>query len=572
MCLISFINNFGVDVLPDNISEKLKEIVLKDSDVATKRNAFLVLSKLDPKESLLVTKEILHNNDINELADLFTMALVENLKALCTIFPREKSKILKLLIDFSNHKSHSVLFEIGTSLISLSSNPHTIRTSVNILCNLLQEQKDNNKLIVILKKLIEVKNKYRDILEEQILSFVIILDSGCTTELRKLLFELISELIRESNISKVFEIFISNFNKFKNVNETELITEFKNMILMCMYRNIKKFPSTINKIYPTFLLEKCLLYDSKNSFTDNQILIIRDLFYIFPQNFRDEFLNKIINSFEDITSSEIMQTCIWILAEYSSEIKTIKKAFDLIMKNIGDLSLVYSEKIGSEELDPQKLNEKKVITKTIILPDGTYGTQTIQMDSSEYNKQKDNKFLRKFILETNFFFSTNLVVAITRMVVNLYYLDIETRENFNTYFYNTLNIICAILKLESEKIFKDPDNVSRIIMCLEFLTKCDFDQFSQWINESRAIYDKHYQDVIGSLSKDKNYSNKKKKVDFDESINFRHVKPYDPENFDIIEDETNEESLDHNKNEDSIKKNKFIEVLTGSDVSFCLLL
>jgi hypothetical protein len=570
MCVISFVNNFGVDVLPDNITEKLKELILKDSDVATKRNAYLVLSRIDAKESLLITREILTSNEINELADLFALAIVENLKNLCSTFPREKSKFIKMLMDLSSHKSHSVLFEIGNSLLSLSSNPNTVKNAVNILCNLLGEQKDNNTLIIILKKLIEIKNKYRDILEEQIVSFAIILDSGCTTELRKLLFELISELIKESNISRVFEIFMADFNKLKTVTETEHTLEFKNMILMCMYKNIKKFPSC-NKAFSLFILEKCLLYDSKNTFQDSQIMIIKDLFFIYQEN---DFSVKIIQCFEDINSAEILQACIWILAEYTNDLKTIKKVFDLIMKNMGDLNLEFSDNeennLGNNSTSNSTTGgQKKTITKTVVLPDGTYGTETIVIDPTEYNKQKETKFLRKFLLETNFFFATNLVVALTRMVINMHYLDQETGDIFKTYFYNTVNIICAVLKMNSEKIFKDPDNVSRINMCLEFLISNDFESFQNWIKESKELFNEYYHSLLSNANKGA-VSHKKKKVDVDEFISFRHVKPYDPDNFDIVEDEqTDENSAEKRKilEEAGKKKNKFIEVLTGSDVS-----
>jgi hypothetical protein len=476
-------------------------------------------------------------------------------------------------MDLSNHKSHSVLFEIGNSLIQLSTNPNTIRSAVNILCNLLVEQKDNNTLIIILKKLIEIKNKYRDVLEEQILSFAIILDSGCTTELRKLLFELISDLIKESNISRVFEIFIADFNKIKNVNDTDFTLEFKNMILMCMFKSIKRFPS-INKNFPIFLLEKCLLYDSKNTFLDDQIMIVKDLFYIFTEkdsnhNYSSEFVSKILNCFEDINSSEILQSCIWLVAEYTNDIKGIKKVFDLIMKNMGDLNLeLLGESSDNMELSQNSTNltEKKTISKTVILPDGTYGTQTIVIDPSDYNKHKETKFLRKFLLETNFFFATNLAVALTRMVINLYYLDIDTQETFKTYFYNTINIICAILKINSEKIFKDPDNISRITMCLEFLISNDFENFNNWIRESREIFNDYYYNILHSRGTAKNIQ-KKRIVAVDDFISFRHVKPFDPDNFDTVDEEEVEAFSEKKKIDDSSKKNtKFTEVLTGSDV------
>lgn len=567
MCLISFVNNFGIDVLPDNIGERLKELILKDNDIATKRNAYLVLSKVDPKESYLITKELLQTNEVNDIGDLFALTIVENLKNLCTLIPKDKSKLIKLILDLSNHKSHSVLFEIGITLIQLSSNPNNIRNAVNILCNLLVEQKDNNTLIIILKKLMEIKNKYRDILEEQILSFAIILDANCSSELRKLLFELISDLIKESNITSVFEILVNDFNKIKNINDNPSTIEFKNMILMSLYKNIKKFPN-VNKSYPIFLLERCLMYDSKNTFLDDQLSIFKDLFFMYSKTLGNEFINKIFHHFGDINSAEIVQTCVWMISEYADNLETLKKMFDLIMKNIGDLNFELLETNGLETQIKDVKTEKKTITKTVVLPDGTYGTQTIVVDPSEFNKQKDTKFLRNFILETSFFFSTNIAVSLTRIVIQMFYLDqSENKDIFKAYYFNTINIICAILKMNSHKIYKDPDNISRVTMCLDFLLNSDFERFMKWVEESKELY---YTFYANQNSKTSSHvaSHLGKRANVDDYISFRHVKPFDPDNMDIVEDEVQEIPLEKKKMDDLTSNNnqhKFTEVLTGSE-------
>jgi coatomer subunit beta len=559
LCLFSIITNFGVDALPNNIVEQLKDMIEKDGDTSVRRNAYIALSKINVNESLQITRDILNANDINEINDLFTITIVENLRNLCKQSPKHKSKLLKMLTDLSSHKSHSVLFELGNSLLQLSSNPNIVRNAVNILCNLLVEQKDNNTLIIILKKLIEIKQKYKEILEEQVLSFAIILNSNCTNELRKLLFELISDLIKESNISSVFDIFINDFNKLKNVNDTDFTIEFKNMILMCMYKNIQKYP-VLNKTYPMYLLEKCLLYNSRNTFINEQITIVKDLLHIYGNVYNQEFLNLIVKNFEDINSAEILQACIWLLAEFANDIDSLKKVFDLIMKNIGDLNLELIDK-KNEKIIP---TEKKIITKTVILPDGTYGTQTIEVDPYEYMKQKENtKYLRQFILETNFFFSTNLIGALTRILINILYKDeSQGKEEFKKYYFNTVDIICAVLKMKSEKIYIDPDNKSRVNMCLNSLVENDIEQLYQWMMESKEIYNKSYQ----KPDEKKDDNSVKHVANVDDFINFRHVRQFDPDNIDFVEEEVEIASLKTAHDDQLKSNNKFIEVLTGCEV------
>lgn len=557
--------------MPESIIKTLKEIIEKDSDITCKRNAYLALAKINKDESFAVTKEILVSSDINEIGDLFILAIIENLRNLCLLFPKEKGRMLKILIDLSSHKSNSVLFEIANSLILLSSNPNLIKTAVGIFCNLLVDQKDNNILIIILKKLIKIKSKHRDILEEQILSFAIILNSTTNSEIRKLLFDLIIELLKESNITQVFDVFINDLNKLRGVNETETNIQFKNMILDCMHKGLKRFPKT-NPIYALFLLDRCILYDSKSAFINEQIIILKDLFFIFP-NLRKDFILKIISNLDDIQNNEILQLVLWLFSEFINDIELIKKTYLIIMKNLGDLNFesISESSINKKSNQIANIPDKKVITKTIILPDGTYGTQQIVLDSSEVNKQKENKFLRSFILESNFFFSTNLILALTRLVIKMFYLDdSEKKETYNTFFYNTINIICAILKIRSEKIYKDPDNVNRINFCLECLINKDFDIFNNIVNESREGYNEFYsklmiEDANAYLKENNNRSIIKNVDDF---LSFRYVKNNDGESLDFT-DEDREKNMQEsntiifgNKN-----GNKFIEVVTGTEVT-----
>ena len=342
MCVLSFIDNFGVDIVPDSLPDDLKEIILKDNDTATRRNAYVFYCRISPMESLSLTQQIMENNEISELGDLFALCIVENLRKLSKIFPQRSSTFIHLLLELSVHKSHSVLFEIGSLLLEISSNPNIVSSAVNILCSLLHEERDNNTLIIILKKLYGIKNRHGEILQEQILTFANLINLNYAIELRQLSFELIDELISESSITQVFDKFINIFTQLNSVNESEFTIDLKNSMLKCMLKNIIKFPK-IDKLYPLFVLEKNLTFKKDKLYVYNQINSIRELFTVYSkkddekcQSIIKEMLNKIIKMFEEIDQYEIMETCIWILANYSGELPLLKQTFDLIMKNLGD--------------------------------------------------------------------------------------------------------------------------------------------------------------------------------------------------------------------------------------------
>ena len=589
MCVLSFIDNFGVDIVPDSLPDDLKEIILKDTDTATRRNAYVLYSRISPMESLSLTQEIMENNEISELGDLFALCIVENLRKLNKIFPQKSSNFIHLLLELSVHKSHSVLFEIGSLLLEISSNPNVVSSAVNILCSLLHEERDNNTLIIILKKLYNIKNRHGEILQEQILTFANLINLNYAVELRNLSFKLIDELITESTITQVFDKFMNIFTQLNSVNESEFTIELKSSMLKCMLKNIIKFPK-IDKMYILFVLEKNITFKKDKLFVYSQISTIKQLFTVYNKSedensilILNEMLKKIIKLFEEIDQYEIMETCIWILANYSKDVPLLQQSFDLILKNLGDLNFEFlEEELTLEKMDSDIINNdsaKRTVTKTVILPDGTYGTVTEILDVKEIKKQKEFKYLRKFILETSFYFSANLVSALTNIIFKMNKLKFD---KFKIYYFNTLNIICAILKMNSKLIYKDPDNTNHIKMCLKFLLSNNNTIYDEW-NSYMQKYEKQLKLAQDQTKLEQELSNIKSK-DFknnqpDDFISFRHCKIYDPDNPDLGEDESdmnlinkqnveiNDELFNTNlsSRESDNKKRRFVEVLSGTE-------
>ena len=601
MCILSFIDNFGVDIVPDSLPDDLKDIILKDNDTATRRNAYVLYSRISPMESLSLTQEIMENNEISELGDLFALCIVENLRKLNKIFPQRSSNFIHLLLELSVHKSHSVLFEIGSLLLEISSNPNVVSSAVNILCSLLHEERDNNTLIIILKKLYGIKNRHGEILQEQILTFANLINLNYAIELRKLSFELIDELITESTITQVFDKFINIFTQLNSVNESEFTIDLKNSMLKCMLKNIIKFPQ-IDKMYSLFVLEKNLTFKKDKLYVYNQIKSIRELFTVYSkkddekcQNIIKEMLNKIIKLFEEIDQYEIMETCIWILANYSTELSLLKQTFDLIMKNLGDLDFENYENENIlqniDENNNKSDSSKRTITKTVVLPDGTYGTVTEVLDVKEIKKQKEIKYLRKFLLETTFYFSANLVSGLTNIIFKMKKLEFD---KYNIYYFNAINIICSILKMKSKLVYKDPDNTNHIQMCLKFLLTNNDTIYEEW-NQYMQKYENSLKIEQDKSKKEEEQLYLKKNKDFinnqpDDFISFRHCKMYDPDNFDVedddnilninknanLEKDNDDDNIDEQNSllnslsfgtnrETSNKKRRFIEVLSGSE-------
>lgn len=129
------------------------------------------------------------------------------------------------------------------------------------------------------------------------------------------------------------------------------------------------------------------MFDSKGVFASLEtIRFIREVIEIHPQH-REYIFKKICDSFEDIRSHLVIRIALWILGEYAMSEKEVELAFTTIKKNIGSLPIIKQEATANKEEGKTGDDGPRVITKTIILPDGSYGTETIVMDDPQKAKQ-----------------------------------------------------------------------------------------------------------------------------------------------------------------------------------------
>lgn len=165
--------------------------------------------------------------------------------------------------------------------------------------------------------------------------------------------------------------------------------EYRYLLIKSVNQLTQNFPETI----PSFLkplMDSFLMFDNRSTFTSLEtILFIREVIEVHPEH-RQVIFDKICDSFEDIRSHLVIRVALWILGEYATSQKDIDRAYETIKKNIGTLPLFNQEQASDLNTEESKESTQssgpKVITKTIILPDGSYGTETIVVDDPQKAK------------------------------------------------------------------------------------------------------------------------------------------------------------------------------------------
>ena len=226
-------------------------------------------------------------------------------------------------------------------------------------------------------------------------------------------------------------------------------------------------------------MDSFLMFDNRSAFTSLEtILFIREVIEVHPEH-RQAIFEKICDSFENIRSHLVIRVALWILGEYATTQKDIERAFDVIKRNVGALPLFVPKDLDQIDGESDKnqgasaSTGPKVITKTIILPDGSYGTETIVVDDpmkakAQGSKSTDDNYpLRRALINTeDDFVSSCLAITLTK-------LAIKTKKNlsskYNQMAVDAILIICALMKGHQKKRY-DPDSKQRMQVCLRILS------------------------------------------------------------------------------------------------------
>ena len=88
------------------------------------------------------------------------------LRNLCKSDQTQKARLMNAIFMLSNSKSSSVLFECANTITQLTTAPKAIKVAIQSYLNLLAEQNDNNVKIIVLDKILELRHRYKKVLED----------------------------------------------------------------------------------------------------------------------------------------------------------------------------------------------------------------------------------------------------------------------------------------------------------------------------------------------------------------------------------------------------------------------
>ena len=171
------------------------------------------------------------------------------------------------------------------------------------------------------------------------------------------------------------------------------------------------------------LMDSFLQFEKKGSMASLEtIIFIREVIEVYPEH-RDSILKKLYGLIQNIKNHLVLRVAIWIIGEYSVTNEEIEKAYQTITKNVGALPVFEIKKDDEETKQPADAGNTgpKMITKTVIMADGSYGTETIYVEDPSQiteKKEEDSFPLRKCLKNADDdFLASCIAISLTKLAV-----------------------------------------------------------------------------------------------------------------------------------------------------------
>ena len=504
-CLYELFCRFGEEVITD-CDQKMIELLSRESDMNTKRNAIVLLFKVNPEAAADYVFDALQADGIGSFNDIIQLVIVRNLFELCKSDPNSKSKFLKLILEFIHSPFYSVLFELGNSIAEFSSNSNVISSTVCQMVRILQELPDVSIKLIILQKLFFFKSLSSKYIEPAIPECLKLLSTE-NTEVRIKIIKLIEGYVNQSNVDeflvKMKALFLITNDPTININLNDKLKKnlLKSLIKIIRQKNNGKFQfkeDTFKEIF-VFLIEN----DHKRN---SNITLLKSFFEIVllsRGNFKTDFLKIAVGCFLSIQNSEVLITLFTLVRQEIDSATQAESVFEVFSDLNAPLKELVAKTISHSNETVAEI--KKVQTfKTVIKEDGSYGTEIAEETSSSLNVNLENsryKFLilmlsSNNVLLINFFRnlvnlahlldknSTSGKKAISNVCLSIFLLyNYKQKEaNQDEFVFTELNQLVKELLNDAEKPMKIPQKKMSLISNSSFESKQVEKSVSQFDN------------------------------------------------------------------------------------------
>jgi coatomer subunit beta len=205
-------------------------------------------------------------------------------------------------------ESPAVSYEAAWTLVSLSTAPTAVRACAQAFVSLLNSTSDNNIKLIILDRLNDLKKHHLKVIQEILMDILRALSSP-NIDICKKTLHLAIDMVSPRSIEEVIQVLKREVIR---TQETELEhgEEYKTLLIQTIHKCALRFAEVADSV--VLVLLDFLAGDGGYDVIQCVKSIVEQY-----QSFRSSVIGKVIENFDEISTSDGLRAGLWLLAEYS---------------------------------------------------------------------------------------------------------------------------------------------------------------------------------------------------------------------------------------------------------------
>lgn len=473
LAIYTIFKNFD-QLIPD-APELVHSYLEGEQDASCKRNAFMMLIHVDRERALDYLTTCI--DQVNEFNDILQLVIVELVYKVCYSNPGERSRFIRCIYNLLQSSSPAVRYEAAGTLVTLSSTPTAVKAAAQCYIDLIVRESDNNVKLIVLDRLITLKEipAHEKVLQDLVMDILRVLSSP-DLEVRRKTLSLVLDLISPRNVEEIVLVLKKEVANTSNGGgeggDQKDVTGYRQCLVRTLHHCSVRFSIVAPAVVPLLL---DFLSDSDEGTAEDVLVFVREAIQRYPQ-LKGSVVGKLLEVFGLIKSVNIHRAALWILGEYCTSVEDISRVIQEIRVALGEIPIVDSElkkATGEEgETEDERASDRPTGSSQLVTAAGTYATQSA-FTATTTKKEEKVPPLRGYLLEGQFFIAAALASTLTKLAVR-YLQHVPEPQSRNTFCGEAMFIVASILHLGKSGIPKKAiteDDVERLTICLRVLAE-----------------------------------------------------------------------------------------------------
>ncbi|XP_066591144.1 coatomer subunit beta [Prorops nasuta] len=463
LAIFTIYRNFEF-LIPD-APELIAQYLEGEQDMSCRRNAFLMLLHADQSRALSYLAACL--DQVPSFGDILQLVIVELIYKVCLANPSERARFIRCIYSLLNSPSAAVRYEAAGTLVTLSSAPTAIKAAASCYIELVVKESDNNVKLIVLDRLIAMKDSpaYERVLQDLVMDVLRVLGSPAL-EVRTKTLALAMDLVSARTIDEMVQLLKKEVLRTVG-GEHEDAGRYRQLLVRTLHACSIKFSDVAATVIP--VLTDFLSENNEAAATD-VLVFVREAIQRF-ENLRPLIVEKLLEVFPHIRSVKVHRAALWILGEYATSKDDIESVMGRIRAALGELPLLEAENKRQAGEKPAEEGGTQSAPAQLVTSDGTYASQSAFSASSSKKKEEKRPALVQYMMEGNFFIGASLATTLAKLALRYKCLEKDVHK-YNRMQAEAMLIMSSVLQLGRSGLpakAMTHDDAERLSLCLRSL-------------------------------------------------------------------------------------------------------